>query len=180
MKNEILEEEETTETKAEDVEVTEEAEAEESDADKIAALEAEVNKWKTDYYKVFADMENLKKRLERDHANQMKFMMQNIMEELLPVIDNFERSLQAETTSEEAGNFKKGTQMIHDQMLAILEKNGLEVIPAEGEPFDPNVHQAVMTEHDDTKEEGIVLQELQRGYKLKGRVIRATLVKVNQ
>jgi molecular chaperone GrpE len=64
--------------------------------------------------------------------------------------------------------------------MAILEKNGVQVIEAKGKPFDPNLHQAVMTEHVDDQEDGIVLEELQKGYTLKGRVIRATLVKVNQ
>ncbi len=163
------------------VENTEEVEETTEDHEKeIAALNDEINKWKTDYYKVFADMENTRKRLNKEHENQVKFAMQSFIEELLPVIDNFERSLNVETNSEEAQNYLKGMQMIHDQLMNILGKNGVEVIEAKGKPFDPNYHQAVMTEHDDTQEENIVLEELQRGYMLKGRVIRATLVKVNQ
>ena len=70
--------------------------------------------------------------------------------------------------------------MIHDQMMNILAKNGVKVIETKDQMFDPNFHQAVMTEHDESKEENMILEELQRGYVLKDRVIRASLVKVNQ
>lgn len=185
-KEETLSEEKAEETveKREDAKEAKEEETVEEAADnteeKIAALTAEADKWKNAYYKTFADMENLKKRLQREHENQVKYAMQNFIEELLPVIDNFERSLNVTTDSDEVKNYMKGMEMIHKQLMAILEKNGVQVIEAKGKPFDPNLHQAVMTEHVDDQEDGIVLEELQKGYTLKGRVIRATLVKVNQ
>lgn len=154
--------------------------SEESAEKKLAQLEEEVNKWKTDYYKVFADMENLKRRLEKEHQNSLKFMMQTFIEELLPVVDNFERSLSVENSSEEIQTFLKGYQMIFDQLMNILQKNGVEVIEAQGKEFDPNVHQAVMTANDENYDHNIVVEELQKGYKLKDRVIRASLVKVNE
>ena len=77
-------------------------------------------------------------------------------------------------------NFLKGYQMIHDQLLMILEKNGVKAIEAEGKPFDPNFHQAVMTEEVEGMEPNMVVEELQKGYMLKDRVVRATLVKVSQ
>ena len=143
-------------------------------------LEEEVNTWKTDYYKVFADMENLKRRLEKEHQNSLKFMMQSFIEELLPVVDNFERSLNVQNPSEEVQTFLKGYQMIFDQLMNILKKNGVEVIEAQGKEFDPNLHQAVMTTHDENFDHNVVVEELQKGYKLKDRVIRASLVKVNE
>ena len=88
---EVVNEESENETVEETVENKEEKEA--TIEEQLVALEEEVNTWKTDYYKVFADMENLKKRLQNEHANAMKFMMQSFIEELLPVVDNFERSL---------------------------------------------------------------------------------------
>ena len=147
---------------------------------KIAKLEEEVNTWKTDYYKVFADMENSKRRLEKEHSNSMKFMMQSFIEELLPVIDNFERSLNVENPSDEIQTFLKGYQMIFNQLMNILEKNGVEVIEAQGKEFDPNLHQAVMMAQDANYDSNIIVEELQKGYKLKDRVIRASLVKVNE
>ena len=173
---EIVEE---TEAKEEDVtEVVEETE--ETTEDKIAKLEAEVDQWKTDYYKVFADMQNLKRRLEKEHQNTMKFMMQSFIEELLPVLDNFERSLNVPNASEEVQSFLKGYEMIFKQLMGILEKNGVSKIEALGKEFDPNFHQAVMTANDENYESGVVVEELQKGYMLKDRVIRATLVKVNE
>lgn len=167
------------EVKEEETEVVEET-ANDSLEDKVAKLEEEVNTWKTDYYKVFADMENSKRRLEKEHQNSMKFMMQDFIEELLPVVDNFERSLNVQEPSEEVQTFLKGYQMIFDQLMAILEKNGVEAIEAQGKEFDPNFHQAVMTTNDENFDSNIVVEELQKGYKLKDRVIRASLVKVNE
>lgn len=148
--------------------------------DTIAQLEKEVDTWKTDYYKVFADMENTKRRLQKEHQDAMKFMMQSFIEELLPVVDNFERSLNVQDASEEVQVFLKGYQMIFDQLMAILTKSGVEVIEAQGKEFDPNIHQAVMTANDENYDSNIVVEELQKGYKLKDRVIRASLVKVNE
>ena len=139
--------------------------AEETVEDQLKNLEDEVNTWKTDYYKVFADMENLKKRLQNEHANAMKFMMQSFIEELLPVVDNFERSLAVVDPSDEIKNFLKGYEMIYNQLMEVLKSQGVEVIKTEGEEFDPNFHQAVMTVKDDN---------------LKDRVIRASLVKVSE
>ena len=167
------------EVKQEETEVVEET-ATDSLEDKVAKLEEEVNTWKTDYYKHFADMENSKRRLEKEHQNSMKFMMQDFIEELLPVVDNFERSLNVQEPSEEIQTFLKGYQMIFDQLMAILEKNGVEAIEAQGKEFDPNFHQAVMTTNDENFDSNIVVEELQKGYKLKDRVIRASLVKVNE
>jgi len=176
-------EEEVVETEEETVETPEVEVVEDSSQlfeEKIKKLEDEVTAWKTDYYKVFADMENLKRRLEKEHQNSMKFMMQSFIEELLPVLDNFERSLNVNEPSEEVQSFLKGNQMIYNQLMEILKKNGVEVIEAQGKEFDPNVHQAVMMVQDENYESGIVVEELQKGYKLKDRVIRASLVKVNE
>lgn len=179
--------EENVETKDEEVkeEVVEDVEEEKVDpqkefGEKIKKLEEDVNTWKTDYYKVFADMENLKRRLQNEHQNQLKFMLQSFIEELLPVLDNFERSLNVKEPSEEVKSFLKGNQMIYNQLMEILKKNGVEVIEAQGKEFDPNVHQAVMMVQDENFESGVVVEELQKGYKLKDRVIRASLVKVNE
>lgn len=148
--------------------------------DAITKLEEEVNTWKTDYYKVFADMENLKRRMQNEHANAMKFMMQSFIEELLPVVDNFERSLQVENPSDEVKNFLKGYEMIYQQIMMVLEKQGVEVIETKDKEFDPNFHQAVMTVQDENVKSNMIVEEMQKGYKLKDRVIRASLVKVSE
>lgn len=174
-KEKVVDQESTDET----VEQTEENE-EVTVEEQLSALEDEVNTWKTDYYKVFADMENLKRRLQNEHANTMKFMMQSFIEQLLPVVDNFERSLVVENPSPEIKSFLKGYEMIYNQLMQVLESQGVEVIETAGEEFDPNYHQAVMTVSDDNFKSNMIVEELQKGYKLKDRVIRASLVKVSE
>ena len=175
-----MSEELVVEETVEEVDTTDTVSLEDELKTKIEDLENQVNTWKTDYYKVFADMENLKRRLEKEHQNSLKFMMQSFIEELLPVIDNFERSLSVSAGSDEVLTFLKGYQMIFDQFMGILNKNGVEVIEAQGKEFDPNFHQAVMMANDENYGSNIVVEELQKGYKLKDRVIRASLVKVNE
>lgn len=153
---------------------------EESVEKQINDLMEEVNTWKTDYYKVFADMENLKKRLQNEHQNAMKFMMQSFIEQLLPIVDNFERSLAINNPSDEVKNFLKGYEMIYTQLMDVLKAQGVTVIEAEGKEFDPNYHQAVMTVKDENFKPNMVVEELQKGYMLKDRVIRASLVKVSE
>lgn len=178
-KKDIVEDVDTQQTTDQETEVVEESNTDSLET-KVSELEEEVTKWKTDYYKVFADMENLKRRLEKEHQNSLKFMMQSFIEELLPIVDNFERSLNVQEPSEEVQTFLKGYQMIFDQLMNVLNKNGVEVIEAQGKEFDPNLHQAVMTANDENYGSNIVVEELQKGYKLKDRVIRASLVKVNE
>lgn len=174
---------EELEVEAVEEETKEEQEPEISEVDllknQVTELQGDVNKWKTDYYKVFADMENLKKRLKAEHENALKFMTQEIVSDLLPVVDNLERAL-GQDVSEEVKGYLKGFEMITTQLVEVLRKNGVEAIEAVGQPFDPNFHQAIMMTNDENYESGVVTEELQKGYKLKDRVIRASLVKVNE
>ena len=102
------------------------------------------------------------------------------LNDFVDMIHELLTSLNVQNPSEEVQTFLKGYQMIFDQLMAILKKNGVEVIEAQGKEFDPNLHQAVMTTQDDQYGHNIVVEELQKGYKLKDRVIRASLVKVNE
>lgn len=173
---EVTEETESVETESAETEVVDE----QVEEDQIKILQAEVDKWKNDYYKVFADMENMKRRLQNEHANNLKFMMQGFIEQMLPIVDNFERSLAIESPSEEVTNFLKGYEMIYKQIMTLLENQGVKQIEAQGKEFNPNFHQAVMTVNDENYESGMVVEELQKGYMLKDRVIRASLVKVSE
>lgn len=146
----------------------------------VESMMDEVNKWKTEYYKVYADMENVKKRMQQEHSNALKFMLQGFIEELLPVVDNFERSMMIQDPSDEVKNFLKGYEMIHQQLVSVFEKQGIRVIETVGKQFDANIHQAVMTVELDEVESNEIVEELQKGYMLKDRVIRASLVKVNK
>ena len=167
------------EIKEESIEETEEIDETEQLKNQIKLLEEEANKWKTDYYKVFADTENLKRRLKTEHEKALKFMIQDFASDLLPVVDNLDRALAQETT-EDTKVFLKGFEMIQKQFMDVLNKHGVEQIEAVGKEFDPNVHQAVMMTNVEGVDSNIVTEELQKGYKLNDRVIRASLVKVNE
>lgn len=171
--------EETTEQveASETTETTEEVEVEENP---VAQLEAKLAEEEERYLRLRADFDNLKRRTQLDREAQAKYRAQSLLTDLLPVLDNFERALNVEATSEEAQNMKKGIEMVYRTLIEATEKEGLQVIATEGEAFDPNVHQAVMQASDAEKESGIVLQELQRGYQLKDRVLRPAMVQVNE
>lgn len=174
---EAVEEVETTEETTEDVqELTEEQKLQEE----IAKLQARVEEEEAKYLRLLADMDNMRRRQAAEREAAQKYRAQALVTDLLPVLDNFERALQVEATSEEAVSLVKGVDMVYRSLLEAVKKEGLEVIPAEGEAFDPNVHQAVMQESDADKASGIVLREMQKGYQLKDRVIRPSMVSVNE
>lgn len=167
--------------------ITDESPETEEDTDprdaKIAGLEAQVTKLngdvaklKNEYARAYADTENTRRRLQNEFEQLSKYHIQKFALEILPVLDNCERAL-AQETSDEA--YRKGVEMIYSQLKGALEREGVSEIEAEGKPFDANWHQALMTEHVDGTEAGIVLQVLQKGYKLKDRILRAAMVKVS-
>jgi len=179
--NEELQQEETTEEVVETAETTETEEITVDEKDqKIAELEAKLAEEDARYLRLRADYDNLARRTRLDREAAEKYRAQSLLTELLPVLDNLDRALQIEVTTEEAASLYKGVQMVYDQLLAATEKEGLLIIPAEGESFDPNFHQAVMQEQDSVKETGIILRELQKGYQLKDRVLRPSMVSVNE
>lgn len=144
--------------------------------DENEALRKEIETLKNDYFKMLADTENLKKRLQREHDQLRKYRIQGFAADVLPVLDNLERALKQETTDEA---LREGVQMIYDQLMASLKAEGVEPINALNQPFDPNIHQAMMTEEKEGVESNIVIEEFQKGYMLKDRILRASLVKVS-
>lgn len=179
--NEELQQEESTEVVVETAETTETEENAVDEKDqKIAELEAKLAEEDARYLRLRADYDNLTRRNRLDREAAEKYRAQSLLTELLPVLDNLDRALQVEVTTEEAASLYKGVQMVYDQLLAATQKEGLTIIPAEGESFDPNFHQAVMQEQDSEKETGIILRELQKGYQLKDRVLRPSMVSVNE
>lgn len=182
--NSANEEVEVTETENNAEQTEDSTQAEELSVEeyksKVAELEAKVEESENRYLRLRADFENMRRRNQLDLQAAEKYRAQNLLTELLPVIDNFERALQVEVTSEDAKALYKGIEMVYNSLMDATKKEGLELIPALGEPFDPTVHQAVMQESDSEKESGIVLKELQKGYKLKDRVIRPSMVSVNE
>ncbi|WP_106627251.1 nucleotide exchange factor GrpE [Selenomonas massiliensis] len=166
--------EETTETEAEPTEVTvEDVPAEEDDT---AALEAQLKEKSDRILRLQADFENFRRRTAKEKEELAAVITQNLLTDLLPLLDNFERAMAVEQTDGEA--FQKGVEMIFTQLREVMDKHGLENIEAEGKPFDPNVHQAVMRVENPDVEDGTITQVLQKGYQAKGRVIRPAMVQV--
>ena len=147
---------------------------------KIAELEAKLQEEETRYLRLRADFDNMRRRTQLDREAAEKYRAQKLLTELLPVLDNLERALQVEVSSDDAVSLYKGIEMVYRTFIDATKQEGLEVIPAEGVAFDPNVHQAVMQESDSEKEAGVVLRELQKGYQLKDRVLRPSMVSVNE
>jgi len=130
--------------------------------------------------RVSADYANFQKRVPKQIADTICYEREKIIKTLLPVLDNFEHTLQNAHSAENVDVLIKGVQIIYDQMLDILKSHGVEQIKALGEKFEPALHQAIMQQAKPEQEENIVLEEFQKGYKLNGRVIRPTKVIVNK
>ena len=129
-----------------------------------------------------AELQNYKKRKEEETAKIMKYKNEDLIKEMLTIIDNFESAIKMDNQdlSDEVSKFLSGFKLIYTNMLNILERYDVKEINAEGIEFDPNFHHAVLTEHDETKPAGVVLEVLQKGYIYKDRVIRPAMVKVNE
>ena|SRR5918995_299764 len=146
-------------------------------ADEIAALRQEKDSLQDRLLRTAAEFDNYRKRIDRERRDLSEFAAADVLLELLPILDNFERALQA-PASPDADMFRKGIELIHRQMLDLLRKRGVKPIEALGSDFNPNFHQAVIHEASDTHREGEVMQELQRGYMLGDRLLRPAMVKV--
>lgn len=152
----------------------EQAEAPQKDEQPKEAKEPEEDA-DTRYLRLMADFQNYKKRVEKEKKDLYSYANEKIVTELLAVLDNFERALAQEATGD---GFKEGMEMIFKQLGTVLEKSGLAEIAALGEEFDPNFHNAVMTEETEEYESGKVSGVMQKGYTLNGKVIRPSMVKV--
>lgn len=190
MKNEEVKVEETAETEEKAVpEKEQEAEPEKKSIfskknKEIEALKAEnaklteqVGVLKNEYAKAYADTENTRKRLTKEYEQLSKYSIQKFALSVLPVLDDCERALAHETADDV---YRKGVEMIYNKLKAALEAEGVTEIEAENVPFDGNWHQALMCEHVDGVEPGMVVEVLQKGYKLKDRILRAAMVKVSE
>ena len=148
--------------------------------EKIQELEKLANDNEEKYLRLYAEFENYKRRIRNENETNKKYQAQHVLTDILPTIDNIERALQIEGDDESFKSLKKGVQMIHESLLRALKDNGLEEIESEGQEFDPNFHQAVVQDDNPDFNSGEITQELQKGYKLKDRVLRPSMVKVNQ
>ncbi|MBE6041034.1 MAG: nucleotide exchange factor GrpE [Clostridiales bacterium] len=151
-------------------------ESEEEKTDTKSEDEAQAEKESERYMRLMAEFQNFKRRAAREKSDIHAYANEKIIGELLPVLDNFERALSTE--SDDVEGYAKGMELIFEQLKTALEHAGLTVISAVGEEFDPNVHNAVMTDQSDEYDDGVVSKELQKGYKLNDKVIRPSMVAV--
>lgn len=144
-----------------------------------ADLQQECAEWKERALRAAADLENFRRRSAMEAQNARKYANEGLIYDLLPVLDNFQRAVEAAEKTPNFDALKSGVDLIQRQLDEVLKKVGLETIPAVGEAFDPNVHQAVMqVEPQDGQPPHLVVEELRPGYKLNDRVLRPSLVKV--
>jgi molecular chaperone GrpE len=122
-----------------------------------------------------AEFDNARRRAERERCDFLQFAAMDLVKDLLPVLDDFERALRVETADR---NYAKGVELIYQRLYETLKKMGLEPIETAGRPFDPNLHQAVERVETDDAEDQTVLGEFQRGYNFKGKLLRPAMVKV--
>ncbi|WP_434556664.1 nucleotide exchange factor GrpE [Staphylococcus coagulans] len=148
--------------------------------EEIASLKSKLDEKEEQYLRLYAEFENYKRRIQNEAQIQKKYQAQSVLTDVLPALDNFERALKIEGDDESFNSLKKGVEMVYDSLTKALEDNGLERIKTEGEQFDPNYHQAVIQDDHPDYESGQITEELQPGYKLNDRVLRASMVKVNQ
>jgi molecular chaperone GrpE len=160
----------------------EEAAASELEADlaKLSQIESERDEYLDTLRRVQAEFENYRKRVIKEQTALVDRATSGLVEQLLPVLDSFELALKNldSAGSDDIESVRKGVELVYAELLGALEKAGLSRIEAEGKPFDPNVHEAVMQEDGDG--EPVVTDVLRTGYTLKGRVLRPAMVKVTR
>ncbi|OOE13670.1 nucleotide exchange factor GrpE [Fictibacillus arsenicus] len=149
------------------------------DQQRIQELESKLEEMSQKNLRLQADYDNFRRRTREEQAASLKYKSQSLVEQLLPALDNFERALKTEATNEQAKTLIQGMEMVYRQLADVLKQEGLTEVPTVGEKFDPNMHQAVMQVEDSEYESNTVIEELQKGYMLKDRVIRPAMVKVN-
>jgi len=146
-------------------------------ADPLDELRREKDALQDRLLRTAAEFDNYRKRVERERRDLADYQKADILTELLPILDNFERAMLASSGSE-AEPLRKGVELIHKQMMDFLRKRGVAAIEALGADFDPNVHQAVIHEASSSHRDGEVIEELQRGYMLGDKLLRPAMVKV--
>jgi molecular chaperone GrpE len=158
-----------------------------ADGDRVRALEAELEALRAEhegmrsqYMRIAADFDNFRKRQSRDQDDLRLQITCCTLTEILPVVDNFERARQQlDPQAEEAQAIHRSYQGLYKQLVEVFKQLGVSSMRVEGEPFDPNLHEAVLREPSEEHHEDVVIAELQRGYQLNGRVLRHALVKVS-
>ena len=132
------------------------------------------------YMRTYAEMENIKKRGIKEREELAKYANESIIKEILPVIDNLDKAISHAQNDENSSALVEGLELTRDGLMKALEKAGLKEVEALGKPFDPNFHESVSQQIDDTVAPGHVIMELQKGYLLNGRLMRPSMVVISQ
>lgn len=156
--------------------------AQETEAEKTSGKkdpkDAKIEELQDRLRRQMAEFDNFRKRTEKEKSAMYEVGARDIIEKILPVLDNFERGLAAVPEDEKGSSFAEGIEKIYKQFVKTLEDAGVEAIEAKGQQFDPNLHNAVMHVEDDQFGENEISQELQKGYKYRGTVVRHSMVQV--
>lgn len=154
----------------------------ENNNEEIISLNNQITILKESLLRNQADLQNYKRRKEEETEKILKYKNEDLIKELLSIVDNFERAIKMDDNdlSDEVSKFLSGFKLIYSNTISILNKYEVKEISSEGVEFDPTYHHAVLTDHDEAKPAGVVLEVLQKGYTYKDRVIRPAMVKVNE
>jgi molecular chaperone GrpE len=147
--------------------------------DRLSELQLQAEENHNRFLRVQADFDNFRRRTQKEKEELALYASFKLVGQLLPVLDNFERAMQSGGESFETNSFTKGIDMIYRQFSQVLESEGVRKMEAVGEPFDPELHQAIMQVESEEHETGIVVEVVQNGYWLKDKVIRPAMVKVS-
>jgi molecular chaperone GrpE len=164
----------------EENEVVDETEPEVKEEDKITLLETEIAGLKYKLLRKAAEFENYKRRTENDQINLFTYAAESFIQKLLPVVDDFERSLEHINDAQDVEAIKKGVQLIYDKLTKLLDEQGVKKIESVGEPFNVDFHEALLQRPDDSVEPHTVLEEIEKGYFYKDKVIRHAKVIVSE
>jgi molecular chaperone GrpE len=170
---------EPTTTTAEEPAATDAAEPA-SEESLLKQIQADLDRFRDLALRSQADFENFRKRASREKEDAVKYANASFLEKLIPILDNFELGLNAARSSAENSPILAGMDMVAKQLTDFLLGSGVEPINAEGQPFDPNLHEAVAQEASDEVAEGVVVRQLRRGYKLRERLLRPATVTVSK
>ncbi len=140
--------------------------------EKIELLEKELDSWKDKALRLGAEVQNVRRRYDKELANTVVYANQKLIESIIPIVDELELALRSSQTSKNLDSFKSGVEMIYNKLLQVLEKEGVKPIQAEGQKFDYNLHEAIMMKEAKDVESGTILEVVQKGYLYKDKVLR--------
>ncbi len=148
--------------------------------EEMEKIKKERDEYRNLYLRALADHENYKKRIEAEWKKAVDYANERLVYELLPVLDNFERALEAMKKASDVESIKKGVEMIYKSLLEILKREGLQPFDSKGEKFDPRLHEAISVKETTETEPGVVVEEFQRGYKFREKLLRPARVTVSK